>query len=491
MSRPTPPIELTGTAEHLAGRRIDPDDRVIEALHAVCEVVTDIVEVAEASRDWWPLALHWSLAGEVPRRAAVIVRPTSTDEVADVVRICHAEQIPVTTAGGRSGVCGASVPVFGGVVVDLTALAGLGEVDAVSGVVEVAAGTFGPELESELREHHGLTVGHFPQSFDLATVGGWVACRGAGQYSTRYGKIEDMVVGLEVVLADGTVVRTGCFPAAATGPDLDQVFIGSEGTLGVITTVWLRAHPLPPTESRAAYLFDTFADGIEACRSVLRRGATPAVLRLYDAEESARGRGGDGSTCVLLVLDEGDPALVQATMSIVADCCASATAADEALVEAWVQHRNDTSALQGLTRKGFVVDTLEIAAPWSRLDAIFDAVRAALLAVPHARAATCHLSHSYLDGACLYFTFAATPPADEIESTYRDLWDAGQRAVLGSGGNLSHHHGVGLNRHRFVAEALGSGVDVLGAVKRALDPHGILNPGKLGLDSPFGAPPWP
>ena len=147
--------------------------------------------------------------------------------------------------------------------------------------------------------------------------------------------------------------------------------------------------------------------------------------------------------------------------------------------------------MQALTRKGYVVDTMEIAAPWSRLAGLFDDVRAALLAVPTMLAASCHLSHSYPDGACLYFTFAATPPADDVEATYVAAWDAGQRAVLAGGGNLSHHHGVGLNRARFMADALGAGVEVLQAVKDALDPHGILNPGKLGLRSALGGVAWP
>ena len=373
-----------------------------------------------------------------------------------------------------------------------TGLAGVVGIDEISGIVEVLPGTFGPDLEDALRPV-GLSVGHFPQSFDLATVGGWIGSRGAGQYSTRYGKIEDMVVGLEVVLANGTVVRTGGAPAAAAGPDLTQLFVGSEGTLGVITRVWLRTHPIPEHERRAAYSFASFGDGVEACRRILRTGATPAVLRLYDAAESQRGQGGDGSECILLVLDEGDAAIVDATMAIVERSCADVGAkpADIGLVEAWLGHRNDTSALQGLTRKGFVVDTMEIAASWSIIDALFDDVRAAMLAVPHARAATCHLSHSYADGACLYFTFAATPPPDEIESTYIALWDAGQRAVLAGGGNLSHHHGVGLNRGRFMAEALGSGHGVLAAIKATLDPNGIMNPGKLGLPTPFGEVPWP
>jgi alkyldihydroxyacetonephosphate synthase len=495
-SAPTPPIELTGTGEHLGGRRAAVGDDLVATLRGTCEVVTDVGEVADSSRDWWPVALHWALAGEVPCRAAVVVRPRSTAQVAAVLAACDAARVPVTPAGGRSGVCGASVPVFGGVLLDLTALSGVGAVDERSGVVEVAAGTFGPDLEHELRSQHGLTVGHFPQSFELATVGGWVACRGAGQYSTRYGKIEDMVAGLEVVLADGTVVRTGGAPAAATGPDLTQLFVGAEGTLGVVTTVWLRAHPLPATERRAAYSFPTLADGIEACRRMVRRGATPAVLRLYDADESARGRGGDGTRCVLLVLDEGDDSIVAATMSIVDDECAGPTDSTgrrepDDLVADWLEHRNDTSALQALTRKGFVVDTMEIAAPWSRLDGIVAEARAAMLAVPHTRAATCHLSHSYLDGACIYFTFAATPPADLVESTYVALWDAGQRAVLAAGGNLSHHHGIGLNRGRFAAEALGAGHGVLARIKAALDPNGIANPGKLGLASPFGVPAWP
>jgi alkyldihydroxyacetonephosphate synthase len=489
MIQPTSPIELLGTASRLAAAPLP--DGFVDVLGSCCPVVTDTAAVAEASRDWWPLAMHWALKGEVLRSAACVARPTSSEEVSAVLRACNQAGVPVTAAGGRSGVLGASIPVFGGVLLDLTALQGVVSVDATSGLVEVWAGTFGPELEAELRGSHGLTVGHFPQSFDIATVGGWVACRGAGQYSTRYGKIEHIVAGLEVVTADGSVVHTGGFPAAAQGPDLTQLFVGSEGTLGIVTKVLLRAHPLPLTEARAAFAFDSFEAGLEACRRILRRGATPAVLRLYDAAESQRGQGGDGSFCVLLVLDEGDAAIVGGAMAVVEQECSGARVLPVDLVEKWMHHRNDTSALQALTRKGFVVDTLEIAAPWAALPRVFDDVRAAMLAVPHARAATCHLSHSYLDGACLYFTFAATPPADEVDATYIALWDAGQRAVLAAGGNLSHHHGVGLNRARFVAEALGSSLPVLQSLKDALDPKGILNPGKMGLHSPFGEVRWP
>jgi alkyldihydroxyacetonephosphate synthase len=196
---------------------------------------------------------------------------------------------------------------------------------------------------------------------------------------------------------------------------------------------------------------------------------------------------------VLLAYDEGDPALIDAVMRVVAEECDSAGGerGDVGLVDRWFHHRNEVSALEALTRRGIVVDTMEIAARWRDLPKIYEATTAAISAVPHAVNATAHQSHAYSDGACLYFTFAGRPPADEREAFYVAAWDAGTRAVLENGGALSHHHGVGLNRSRFMAEALGAAFDVLRSTKRALDPNGILNPGKLGLDGPFGAVPWP
>jgi alkyldihydroxyacetonephosphate synthase len=398
----------------------------------------------------------------------------------------------VTAAAGRSGVCGASVPVHGGLVLDLCALAGIVDVDQESLVLDVLPGTFGTWLEHTLRAEHGATLGHWPQSIDLSTVGGWLACRSAGQYSTRYGKIEDMVVGLDVVLADGRVVHTGGAPRAAVGPDLTQLFVGSEGTLGVITGARLRLHPAPRMERRAAFGFRTFSDGIDACRSVLHRGATPAVLRLYDAAEADRSYQ-TGDRNVLLVLDEGDGELVEGVMDVVLEECVDAGAEilDAELVGRWLERRNDVAALEALISRGYVVDTMEVAARWAALPKMYAEATDAILAVGGTLVASAHLSHSYPDGACLYFTFAGQPAAEGREAYYRAAWDAGTAAVLAAGGALSHHHGVGLNRARFVRDALGEAFDVLVAVKQALDPHGILNPGKLGLPDPFGGVGWP
>ncbi len=279
----------------------------------------------------------------MPQRPAVVVRPGSTEEVSAVLAACNEATVPVTAAAGRSGVCGGSIPVHGGVALDLTALHGVRQVDETSLTADVRAGTFGPDLEAALGEvGAGYTLGHWPQSMDLSTVGGWLACRGAGQYSTRYGKIEDMVIGLEVVLADGRVVHTeGKGPRAATGPNLTQLFVGSEGTLGVITEARLRVHPLPPAQGRRAFGFTTFAAGLEACRMILRRGATPAVLRLYDETESERNFE-QGDTNVLIVLDEADTEILSATLRIVDATCSSEAGAhplDESLVERWLGHR--------------------------------------------------------------------------------------------------------------------------------------------------------
>ncbi len=491
---PTPPIELAGgpaqVRAHLDQPAVAVPDTVLSQLQDACaSVTTDPAVTAEASRDWWPLAMTWALEGQVAGLAGAVARPSSIDEIVSVVRICNQAAIPLTAAAGRSGVCGSSVPLYGGVVLDLCDLAGIVSVDDAALTVDVAPGTFGDHFEHELRTTYGLTCGHWPQSVTLSTVGGWLACRGAGQLSTRYGKIEDMVVGMDVVLADGTLIHTGGNARQSTGPDLNQLFIGSEGTLGIIAGARLRVHPAPTHERRLAVGFASFVEGLEACRRMLRRGATPAVLRLYDPVEANRNYQ-TGDLAVLLALDEGEPSLVDASFNVVEEECETALGLDVELVERWMGHRNDVSQLEQLIGGGLVVDTMEITGPWSALPAIYEEAVAAIKAVPGTLAASAHQSHAYPEGACLYFTFAGKPDPDAKDPYYRAVWDAGTRAVLARGGSLSHHHGVGINRARFMAEALGAAHATLGAIKLALDPNGILNPGKLGLPSPFGPNPF-
>ena len=455
---------------------------IVERLRSVCtRVSTDPADRAAVARD------RWALSATLARPPDAVAHPATAGEVAAVLAACSAAKVPVTPAGGRSGVCGGAMPLHGGVVLDLCGLAGLVSVDDASLVADAGAGTMGDALEAELRSAHGLTLGHRPQSVAISTVGGWLACRSAGQYSTRYGKIEDMVVGLDVALADGRLIHTGGPPRAATGPDLTQLFVGSEGTLGVITAARLRLHPTPPVETRAAYGFESFAAGVDACRRILRRGATPAVLRLYDSAESERSFG--VPTNVLVVLDEGDERLVAATMAIVAEECALPAGAEPlgaGPVEHWLAHRDEAYDLDELARQGIFGDTIEVAAKWSTLVPLYESVLAAVAGVAGTVWASGHLSHAYGDGACVYATIAGMGT-----EWYVPAWDAAAGAILAAGGALSHHHGIGLAKARYLPAALGPAHGVLVDLKRALDPAGVLNPGKLGLPHNFGGPPWP
>ena len=492
-----------GPAEHLGGPRVDIPEAVLDRLRGDgVAVSTEPQSRADAARDWWPLSIGWAARGQVPALPAVVARPTEVAQVVSVLRRCNEARVPVTPIAGGSGVCGGSVPVFGGLSLDLTGLSGLYDIDETSLLADVGAGTFGPDLEAALSSAGaGYTFGHWPQSMDISTVGGWIACRGAGQYSTRYGKIEDLVAGLEVVLANGAVVHTdGTAPRSATGPNLTQLFLGSEGTLGVVTAARLRVTPSPAAEGRRANGFGSFEDGLDACRRILRRGATPAVLRLYDQTESRRNF--DAEACVMVIYDEADPLILESTLAVCdEECAASAGRLDDELVARWLRERNDTSALGPLWKANIVVDTIEVAGRWSVLADLAHEVVATLRGLEGTLNASTHQSHAYPDGACLYFTFGGRRPAgadvgDDAElawqeTYYRRAWDTATACVLRHGAAISHHHGIGLNRGRFLAEALGPGFAVLQSMKDALDPSGILNPGKLGLASGFGPTPWP
>ena len=479
-------IDPANVAETLDGCAVSIDESLLARLRAVCSDVSVVdSDLVDASRDWWPLGMVWATTGRVARMAGAVVRPSSVEEISAVMRLCNEFGIPVTASGGRSGVLGNALPVFGGVVLDCTRFSGIVDLRADDLTVEVLAGTFLDALESTCQAA-GYTVGHWPQSIALATVGGSIACRGAGQMSTRYGTMADITKSVTVVLADGRIIETSEFSHSATGPDLTQLFVGSEGALGVIVSACLHIHPMADFRVSAAFAFDSFSAGVDAIRRFVQRGAAPAIVRLYDEVESRRNFG-TADKHVLILHDEGEAALIEGSWKLMLGEC-NGEPMDEALVERWLANRNNVHSIDALI-KDRAPDTMEVTAPWSKLVDIYDATTAAIAAVSGSRTATAHISHAYPYGAGLYFMFGGRPEVNERPRWYRDTWNAGARAALAHGGNLSHHHGIGLGRGRFMSEALGSGFDVLEAVKAALDPKGILNPGKLGLNSPFGAPP--
>jgi alkyldihydroxyacetonephosphate synthase len=459
---------------------------VAELAAAADQVVTDAASVVEGTRDWWAGTMIGETAGTPATPDAVIVKVSTTEQVQAVMRIADANDLPVTVSAGRSNVTGAALPVRGGIVLDVCELNRFVSFDEESQIVEVEAGMFGDVFEELIQSEYGMTMGHWPSSYGISTVGGWVACRGAGQLSTRYGKIEDMVYGMDVVLADGSLITVGESARAAVGPDLLQLVIGSEGTLGVITTIRFKLHRLPSYGRAIAYGFPTFAAGLEACRQIMQQGANPAALRLYDNLES--GVQFDlPEQNVLLVADEGTQELVDAGLAISERICAETGVEldDEAIFERWLDTRYLTGkSAEGFTRSpGFVADTLEMIGRWRDLPAIYDEVVAAINAVPGTLAGSAHQSHAYVDGACLYFSLRGDVEVDRRAEWYRAAWDAANAVILKHDATLSHHHGVGLLRAPYMAESLGAGFEVLRAVKAALDPKNLLNPGKLGLDA--------
>ncbi|MDR1512931.1 MAG: FAD-binding oxidoreductase, partial [Propionibacteriaceae bacterium] len=446
------------------------------------EVETDPQAVADGTRDWWQGTMLAETDGVPMTAGAVVVKVSTVDQVQAVLRLAGQHGLPVTVSAGRSNVTGAALPVRGGVVLDVVGLNRILGFNPVDQTVEVEAGVFGDVLEAHLQAEHSATVGHWPQSFAISTVGGWVACRGAGQLSTRYGKIEDIVVEMDVVLASGELVRVGGTSRHAVGPDLRHLFTGSEGALGVITRVVLRTWDLPDHGSAIAFAFDTFADGVEACRRVMQTGATPAVLRLYDQAEAQHHFGAESS--LLLVADEGDPAIVDATIAVARRECAALgeERESEPILQRWLDTRY--AIPRATTVNGdrhITADTMEVAGLWTQLPRLYDGVVAAVGAVPGTISVTAHVSHAYSDSAGIYFTLIGMTGFDDRAGWYQAAWDAANAVVLAQGAPLSHHHGIGVLRSPYLSDSLGAAMGVWRAVKTALDPNGILNPGKLGL----------
>jgi alkyldihydroxyacetonephosphate synthase len=315
-----------------------------------------------------------------------------------------------------------------------------------------------------------------------------VATRASGQLSTRYGNIEDLVLALEVVLAGGRVLRTFPAPRAATGPDLRQIFLGSEGTLGIVTEVTLKLSPRPKIQEGFAVRLRSWEDGLAVSREVLQAGWRPAVVRLYDGIEAQRtfGRWFPEPAPLLFVMSEGSEvmrAALVAELDAVREACTrrgGALLGDEPLRH-WLGHRNQVPSWEDLLRAGLVVDTIEVAATWDRIGPLYERVTKAIAAVPGILVASGHTSHGYTTGVNIYFTFIGQEkdPAEQ-ERIYRGAWAAAMEASIACGATIAHHHGIGRVRRDFLPRELGEvGMDVLRAMKRALDPHGIMNPGAL------------
>jgi alkyldihydroxyacetonephosphate synthase len=445
-------------------------------------VFEDTAALAAHRTDYWVLAQLRARQGRLGDGPACVVRPRTTAEVQAVVRAAQRSRVPLVPYGAGSGVVGGATPPAGALVVDLRDMAALLELNERALYVRVQAGMMGGAYEAALQAR-GYTGGHFPQSVDRSTVGGWVATRAAGQFSTRYGNIEDLCLALEAVLPSGEALRLPLVPRAAAGPSLREIFLGSEGTLGIVTEVALRIHPAPEERALASFAFPSMSAALECIRRVLRAGWRPAVLRAYDQLETGRHfNQWVADRCLLVTLSEGPPALVQAE----AAACAREAAASggEAVgaepVRHWLESRNKVPSWDFFLEREMLADTIEVAATWDRIDRIYETVVAALAEAPGVAMASGHSSHGYAQGTNIYFTFVQKP-ADwaRAETDYLAAWGAAMRATLDAGGTISHHHGIGRLRVPWLQEELGSAWPLLRDLKRTLDPAGIMNPGVL------------
>ena len=455
-------------------------------------------------------------AGDLGMAPDAVVYPRGADEILAVLAVASEAGIAIVPFGGGTSVVGGVSaergPFKAVITLDLSGMDRVGDIDAVSRTVTAEAGVYGIAFEKALQAK-GFTLGHYPQSFEFSTLGGWIAHRGAGQQSVRYGKAEDWLVGAKLATPRG-MFETEPFPASAAGPRLTDLIAGSEGQFGIITDATVRVHPLPAESDYRGYLFRDFASGAAAIRHAVQEEIPAAMLRLSDADETrfyrAFGAIGkkpgvkgrieqayldylkfDAKACALIAGFEGDAREVADGRSRFAAIAKrlGAISIGKSPGARWFEGRFHGPYLRDpMMDRGVGVDTLETAASWSKIDALASAVRAALENTIRSTAPTngakgvvmCHISHAYSDGASLYFTFIFPRVLDGEIAQWQTIKKAASEAIVAHGGTISHHHGVGEDHLPWMASEKGAlGLEALRALKRVFDPKGILNPGKL------------
>ena len=422
-------------------------------------------------KDWWPLL--W-VAGQSFGGASAAVKPVNVDELTKLVGFASSRGVSLYVRGGGSSVTGASIPTSG-VVVDTSSLNQVLDLDESNRTVTVQAGVRLKALESKLNEK-GFTLSQFPQSFELVTVGGFISTLGTGQYSTLYGGIEDSVIRLEVVLPSGEVIwtrRRGA-PRSSVGPDLSRLFLGAEGALGIVSAAELRIRKLPRHVWRAAFVFPTFEGAVNASRALIELDIRPAVCRAYNELESQFQFQEKG--CLLLLVYHFASESVQEaiTAEVAALLENDSTPADPALVDLWLEKRfNFREEIESVKKLGYTLETMEVAAKWSRILELYYEAMDSLGGIPGVGGVGAHVSHLYNQGACVYFTVLFQPKKE----TYWSMWDRMEKITQSHDATISHHHGVGILKRVYAKSEVP--IDLMRRVKQAVDPAGIMSPDRF------------
>lgn len=440
----------------------------------------------------------------VPHPPDAVVAPRNGDELAEIISFCNRERIPVIPAGGQSSVTGALQTPLGGIALDLTKhLNRIVKINAINKTVTVQTGIYGPALEEELNRQ-GYTCGHFPQSFEYSTVGGWIAARGAGQASTGYGKIEDMVLALKAVTPAG-IIETREFPKTAQGWDVFRLFIGSEGTLGVITEATLNIHNYKPENtSYASFIFKSFEQAVTSMQKIIQSEyGKPHLFRISDPDETDiafKTSGFDnslsdkvlkslgflpGKRSLMFVAVEGDKDYTKFVLGKIKGTARKGKGMfiGRSPVIKWLNQRYSSSYMRDpLMDLGIMSDTLETAVTWENLLKVWSAAHAWVKLRPMT-VFMIHISHVYESGANLYFTFLSPMEKGNERNDFTAFHKGLVNTIVDNGGSLSHHHGVGRVLAPWMEGHLGkTSMEALAAVKKHFDPNNIMNPGQtLGL----------
>lgn len=475
-------------------------ERELAAAVGSNHVSRDDAELQTLAGDWSWVSKYLQFRGMSVPAADLAVHPATTAEVRRVIEIASDYRIPIVPRGGGSGTQGGTFAPYGGIALDLRRMNQVIDIDEQSLVVTAQAGIDGPTLDTALASK-GLMLAHYPGSYHLgASIGGYLAARGSGVVSTKYGKAEDQVVQVEAVVPPGSVFRTSPVPSHAAGPDLLQSLVGSEGTLGVITEVAMRLDPVPEAREFQAFSFPDIFAGLEAGRLIMTNRLRPAVIRLYDVADSIKLRDWVGVPFVgtlMIVMCDGPSELVRYETRAIAELAerVGGTSLGPEAGEIWWEGKYEPYARDKLPQPPHMYGTFDTAARYRDIPGIYRAKKE-LIETEFASVGakyTAHFSHWYPWGTMIYDRFVVEePPEDPIEAIelHDRLWDAGVLKSLEHGGILNEHHGVGLKLGRFMRPQYGAGFEILQATKRAWDPHGIMNPGKLGFGPP-AAGRWP
>ena len=438
--------------------------------------------------DYFWLARLWADRGLEPPMPDFIVSPGSTEEVSKVLVIANYYKIPVFPWGGGAGSQGGALAVCGGIMLDMKRMDKVLEIDEQSRTITAQCGIVFQQLEWAANER-GYSLMHYTSSLTCSTVGGFLAHNGIGVLSTKYGKIDDQCLNVEMVIPNGQVLRSAPVPKHSSGPDLKHIFIGSEGTLGVMTKATFKLFEMPEVRRFHAYLFQDIASGIAAARDMLQK-FKPSIIRLYDEAETVsiikKILGVEKQGAFMNLALEGEDEVVAIEERKMREICAKYHAMDlgSDYGEKWWDSRIKFFYPDYALDFPKMFGTMDTVATYKDIEKVYWAMKHAVEDHFEGVRFIAHFSHWYEWGCMCYDRFIMDQPPKDPEEALRlhnQIWNAGVRAAIANGGAVNDHHGVGMKLGRLMKEQYGPGMVVFEGLKKALDPNGIMNPYKLGI----------